>query len=100
MDKTEWASVVREAKACSGKEEDNLKEVGPRGYDAVLSKVYVLYYSASGDVCLSLQFSESISSQYAIFNGKDMRICGRAYGSRVAMWVASLYKRLAGMRAT
>jgi hypothetical protein len=30
LDKTVWASVVREAKACSGKE-DNLKEVGPRG---------------------------------------------------------------------
>jgi len=35
LDKTEWASVVREANACSGKEEDNLKEVGPSEYDAV-----------------------------------------------------------------
>jgi hypothetical protein len=35
LDKTEWPSVVREEKATSGKEEDNLKEVGPRGYDAV-----------------------------------------------------------------
>jgi hypothetical protein len=34
LDKTEWTSVVREAKVCSGKEEANLK-VGPRGYDAV-----------------------------------------------------------------
>jgi len=35
LDKTEWESVVKEAKACSDKEEDNLKEVGPRSYDAV-----------------------------------------------------------------
>ena len=35
LDKTVWACFVREAKACSGKEEDNLKEVGPRGYGAV-----------------------------------------------------------------
>ena len=35
LDKFELASVVREAKTCNGKEEDNLRKVGSRGYDAV-----------------------------------------------------------------
>jgi hypothetical protein len=45
--KTEWASVVREAKAYTGKKEDNLKEVdlkevGPRALRCITAYMFYI----------------------------------------------------------